>query len=43
MSEKLDKDQIQNLLPHREPMLLIDQLVDIKKLTSHLNVAEEIL
>jgi|TARA_B100000401_G_C52646539_1_gene643297 3-hydroxyacyl-[acyl-carrier-protein] dehydratase len=34
MSEKLDKDQIKNLLPHREPMLLIDQLVDIKKLTS---------
>ena len=34
MSEKLNKDQIKNLLPHREPMLLIDELVDIKKLSS---------
>ena len=32
--EKLNKDQIRNLLPHREPMLLIDQLYDIKKLFS---------
>ncbi len=32
--EKLNKDQIRNLLPHREPMLLIDELYDIKKLTS---------
>ncbi len=32
--EKLDKDQIRNLLPHREPMLLIDELYDINKLTS---------
>ena len=31
---KLDKDEILNLLPHREPMLLIDELYDIKKLTS---------
>ena len=31
---KLNKDQIRNLLPHREPMLLIDELVDIKKLHS---------
>ena len=31
---KLNKDQIRNLLPHREPMLLIDELYDIKKLTS---------
>ena len=30
----LDKEQIKNLLPHREPMLLIDELYDIKKLTS---------
>ena len=30
----LNKDDIKNLLPHREPMLLIDQLYDIKKLTS---------
>ncbi len=31
---KLNKKQISNLLPHREPMLLIDELYDIKKLTS---------
>ncbi len=31
---KLDKNQIRNLLPHREPMLLVDELFDIKKLTS---------
>ena len=30
----LDKSQIANLLPHREPMLLIDELKDIKKLHS---------
>ena len=32
--ESLNKDQIKNLLPHREPMLLIDELTDIKKLSS---------
>ena len=32
--DKIDKDQIRNLLPHREPMLLIDELYDIKKLSS---------
>ncbi|MBD1152760.1 3-hydroxyacyl-ACP dehydratase FabZ [Pelagibacterales bacterium SAG-MED22] len=32
--DKLDKDQIINLLPHREPMLLIDELTNIKKLHS---------
>ena len=31
---KLNKDQIRNLLPHREPMLLVDELFDIKKLSS---------
>ena len=31
---KLNKNQIRDLLPHREPMLLIDELYDIKKLTS---------
>ena len=31
---KLNKDQIRDLLPHREPMLLIDELFDIKKLSS---------
>ena len=30
----LDKKQIANLLPQREPMLLIDELRDIKKLHS---------
>jgi len=30
----LNKDQIKNLLPHRDPMLLIDELYDIKKLHS---------
>ena len=30
----LNKDQIKNLLPHRDPMLLIDELRDIKRLTS---------
>ena len=30
----LDKEQIISLLPHREPMLLIDKLINIKKLSS---------
>ena len=34
MSNKLSKKDIINLLPHREPMLLIDELVDIEKLKS---------
>ncbi len=34
MSEKLTKNQIKDLLPHREPMLLIDELIEIKKLSS---------
>ena len=34
MSEKLNKNQIKDLLPHREPMLLIDELIEIKKLSS---------
>ena len=32
--DSLNKDQIKKLLPHREPMLLIDELKDIKKLFS---------
>ena len=32
--DKLNKDQIRNLLPHREPMLLVDELYNIKKLHS---------
>ena len=30
----LNKKDIENLLPHREPMLLIDELINIKKLSS---------
>ena len=32
--DRLDKKEIEGLLPHREPMLLIDELYDIKKLES---------
>ena len=32
--DKLNKEDIINLLPHREPMLLIDELRDIKTLHS---------
>ena len=45
MSEKLNKDQIKQLLPHREPMLLIDELINIKKLhsaTAIVNVKKDI-
>ena len=31
---RLNKSEIASLLPHREPMLLIDELCDIKKLFS---------
>ena len=34
MTNYLSKDQIRDLLPHREPMLLIDELKNIKKLFS---------
>ena len=34
MTISLNKKDIINLLPHREPMLLIDELIDIKKLHS---------
>ena len=34
MTTSLNKKQIIELLPHREPMLLIDELYDIKKLSS---------
>ena len=34
MSDILNKKDIINLLPHREPMLLIDELINIKKLSS---------
>ena len=32
--DKLNKKQIVDLLPHREPMLLIDELYDMNKLSS---------
>ena len=31
---RLNKNEIIDLLPHREPMLLIDELINIKKLFS---------
>ena len=34
MSISLEKEEIKKLLPHREPMLLIDKLLNIKKLFS---------
>ena len=34
MANTLNKNQIIELLPHREPMLLIDELINIKKLFS---------
>jgi len=34
MNQSLNKKQIIDLLPHREPMLLIDELTNIKKLHS---------
>ena len=34
MSDSLNKKQIIGLLPHREPMLLINELINIKKLFS---------
>ena len=34
MKNFLNKEQIAKLLPHREPMLLIDELHDIEKLSS---------
>ena len=44
MSNSLSKEEIKELLPHREPMLLLDELVDIKKLhsaTAIVNVTKE--
>ncbi len=34
MENSLNKEEIINLLPHREPMLLINKLINIKKLFS---------
>ena len=44
MSNSLSKDQIKELLPHRDPMLLLDELINIKKLhsaTAIVNVTEK--
>jgi 3-hydroxyacyl-[acyl-carrier-protein] dehydratase len=44
MITSLSKKQITELLPHREPMLLIDELINIKKLfsaTAIVNVKKE--
>ena len=44
MSETLNKKQIMDLLPHRDPMLLIEELKDIKKLhsaTAIVNVSKD--
>ena len=34
MNDSVNRNEIEKLLPHRKPMLLIDELVDIKKLKS---------
>ena len=34
MTDTISKKEIEKLLPHREPMLLIEELIDIKKLKS---------
>ena len=34
MTDTINRSEIEKLLPHRDPMLLIDELVDIKKLKS---------
>ena len=36
--DRLNKKQIEELLPHREPMLLIDELYEINKLSSAIGV-----
>ena len=43
-NKALNKDQIINLLPHREPMLLIDELINIipnKSAVGVINVKKE--
>ena len=44
MVNSIDKDQIKKLLPHREPMLLIEKLINIvplKSATAIVNVKKE--
>ncbi len=40
MSNSIDKDAIKKLLPHREPMLLIDKLINIVPLKSATAIVE---
>ena len=40
MSDKLNREEIINLLPHRDPMLLINELKNIKKLKSATAIVE---
>ena len=35
--DSLSKKQIEEILPHREPMLLIDELINIDKWYSRIN------
>ena len=44
MKIELNKEEIQNLLPHREPMLLVDKLTRIVPMvsaTGHINVTKD--
>ena len=40
MGDKLNREEIINLLPHRDPMLLINELKNIKKLKSATAIVE---
>lgn len=40
MNDKIDNNTIKKLLPHREPMLLISELINIKKLISATGVVQ---
>jgi len=40
MLDSLTKDEIINLLPHRDPMLLLNELINIKKLFSATAIVE---
>ena len=44
MSDSIDRKKIESLLPHREPMLLIDRLINIvhlKSATAIMNVKKD--
>ena len=44
MKKELNKEEIKNLLPHREPMLLVDKLTKIVPMvsaTGHINVTKD--